>query len=54
MGFFETFLNLCCVVCGKDKSSGVPFHGVISQYCYFKKFELLCPFSKAAAKTQIS
>ena len=52
MVFFETFLNLCCVVCGKGKSPGVPFHGVTSQYSYFTKFEFLRSFSKAAEKTQ--
>ena len=41
-----------CAVSVKGKSSGVPFHGVTSQYSLFKKFEFLSPFSKAAKKTQ--
>ena len=36
----------------KGKSPGVPFHGITSQYSYFKKSEFLRPFSKAAEKTQ--
>ena len=35
----------------KGKAPGVPFHEITSQYRYFKKFEFLRPFSKAAEKT---